>query len=281
MNTFPPFSVRASAQALARALGSFVPSASASKLAKMRRSIGVAARAIEVRNVDLERPRCVMVTLTYAGSNADWRPEHISDFVRAAREWLRRRHVPMRYVWVAELQGRGVIHYHVALWLPEGVELPKPDEWFMRRLRGPAQPAAGECAWWPHGMSRIETARRAVPYLMKYLSKGNEACGAALPERARSHGRGGLGAQWRAVMRWLSYPAFVQARADVCDRWRRVTGGGWASPCGEWFASEWRRSFVGTDWALVRVADHGRPFEVAGPYVAWHGAARAAWEGAR
>lgn len=246
------FRLKAETSAVAAAVGVFFGDENARRHARLRCVIGTAARCFEAEAVaTVERPVCVMVTLTYAGGNECWSPRHISRFLDVVRHWLRRRGLPMQYVWVAELQKRGVVHYHVALWLPSGVRLPKPDE----------------AGWWPHGWSRIEVARRAVPYLMKYLSKGNTVTGRALPGGARSHGRGGLSETWREVLRWLAAPAFVRSRCAVGEVWRRAPGGGFASPVtGEWLPSEWRRVWCGTRYGLERIRDHGRPFEADGPF---------------
>lgn len=245
-----PFGLLAGAQAARQLLNAFRPDPCASKLSRLRRSIGAAARCIETFRA--EAMQTVMVTLTYRGGNEAWNPRHISEFLKTAREWCRRREIAFRYVWVAELQKRGVIHYHVALWLPAAVRLPKPDE----------------CGWWPHGMTRIELARRVVPYLCKYLSKGNDAARGSLPYGARSHGRGGLGEQFRALIRWLALPAFIQAQASVSEStsWRRAKGGGWTDPEGTIWPSEFTRAWVADGWSLVKVHDHGRPFPVDGPY---------------
>jgi Protein of unknown function (DUF3296). len=39
---------------------------------------------------------------------------------------MERRGHKLPYVWVAELQKRGALHYHVLLWLPRGLTLPNP-----------------------------------------------------------------------------------------------------------------------------------------------------------
>lgn len=226
------------------------PATDEGRIAKLRRAVGFSARAHVVGDWVRPDDRCVMVTLTYAGTNADWEPRHVSDFIKKCREWLAYRGVRMRYVWVAELQKRGVIHYHVALWLPAGVNLPKPDQ----------------AGWWKHGMTRIETARAAVPYLMKYLSKGGSAERYRLPQGARSYGVGGLEHTMRRARRWLGLPSFVRARSDISDDWRRAPGGGWIDPHGEIWASEFQRVFAGDRYALERVLDHGRPFEADGPF---------------
>lgn len=249
-----PQKITALRAAIIEQVGAFEIDPAASRWARLRRSIGVAARAHEAV---ADRCRTVMITLTYARGNAEWEPRHISDLLKKMRSWFAKSSVPFRYVWVAEIQtarlaktGVAAIHYHLAVWLPEGLKMPKPDD----------------AGWWPWGMTRIETARKAVPYLMHYLQKSSEVTRASLPLGARCHGRGGLGEKFRAVVRWLSLPAFIQARADVSDRWHRAPGGGWVSPIGVVFASEFQRVCVAGRWVMQRVAEHGRPFSVDGPY---------------
>lgn len=166
------------------------------------------------------------------------------------RKWCGRKGIACRYVWVAELQKRGVIHYHVALWVPRGFVLPKPDKQ----------------GWWPHGMTRIEVARAAVPYLLKYLSKGMGDTIGSFPKGSRIYGVGGLEHALRRARRWLGLPAFVQARSDSYDDWRRAVGGGWISPAGEHFPSEFARVWLGVAYGVMRVLNHGRPFVASGPF---------------
>lgn len=68
-----------------------------------------------------------MVTLTYRNID-DWCTDDISYFMRLVRQWCKRRQIAVRYVWVAELQKRSAVHYHVVFWLPIGISLPKPDK---------------------------------------------------------------------------------------------------------------------------------------------------------
>lgn len=218
------------------------------RIARMRRGVGFAARAhLAGQRPGFRADYVAMVTLTYADGD-DWRPEHITAFCNVVRAWCKRHGVSFRYVWVAELQKRGALHYHLALWLPPGVSLPKPDQ----------------CGWWPHGHTRIEAAKGAVQYLLKYLSKGTDL--RTLPRGARMHAAGGLEHTMRRARRWLGLPSFVQSRADLADDWRRAPGGGWIDPDGVHWASEYQRAYVGDSWAVVRVADHGRPFPADGPY---------------
>jgi hypothetical protein len=230
-------------------LRAFEPDAEARRLSQLRMHVGFAARSHCVQP-SKGGDDCLMVTLTYAGDNEDWSPRHVSTFVQRVREWMKRRELPCRYVWVAELQKRGVIHYHVALWVPRGMKLPKPDEQ----------------GWWPHGMTRIEVARAAVPYLLKYLSKDTSKTFGRFPKGARIYGTGGLEHSMRRARRWLRLPAFVQGNSSIDDDWKRVEGGGWCSPTGEHYESEFRRLWIGGAPAMERVHQYPRSIEAAGPF---------------
>lgn len=177
--------------------------------------------------------RCytVMITATYA-SDADYEPRHISSLLKCIREWHRRRKIPMRYVWVLELTKAGRPHYHVLLWLPRGLRLPKPDK------RG----------WWPHGSTRIEGAQKPVGYLAKYASKLAHSAQEelqrvyrGLPKGSRLHGCGGLSDASAAERRWWLSPTWVRkAWAPALDP-RPAPGGGWASRVtGQWLSSPYR-----------------------------------------
>lgn len=246
----------AQARAALRAFPVDSDEAGTRRLAQLRMHVGVAAR-LHCADAGDDANECLMITLTYAGTNEAWNPRHVSEFMKRVRQHLARRGLPCRYVWVAELQKRGVIHYHVALWVPVGCKLPKPDE----------------CGWWPHGMTRIEVARAAVPYLLKYLSKDTSKTFGRFPRGARLYGAGGLVHTERRTRRWLRLPAFVQSRSDVADDWRRRDGGGWTGPAPrdgvgprQVLASEFQMARVGGRRCLRRVVDHGRPFDPSGPF---------------
>lgn len=235
---------------LMQGVGAFQIDAQARRLASLRMQVGFAARGHAVAEKGSRSDDCLMLTLTYRGTNADWQPRHISEFLKRVRQWMARRGNACRYVWVAELQQRGVIHYHVALWVPRGTYLPKADK------RG----------WWPHGMTRTEKARAAVPYLLKYLSKDTSKTFGSFPDGSRIYGIGGLDHAIRRARRWLGLPSFVQANSSIHDDWRRAKGGGWFAPSGEHYPSEFARVLVGGVWALVRVAHHPRALDAAGPF---------------
>jgi hypothetical protein len=253
--------VAVEAQVMREARGLMVPDVQASRLARLRRSIGFAARAHAVSERGHRSDVPWMVTLTYAGTNGDWSPEHLTRAIDCFRFWCKANGHACRYVWVAELQARGVIHYHLCCWLPRGVRMPKWDV----RLSGHRLARR----WWPHGMTNRKVARNAVPYLMKYMSKGSAGTLGSFPKGARVYGVGGLEFALRRARRWLGLPAFVQARSDIFGQWERARGGGWIDASGEIWPSEWRRVYAGDVWGLERVLDHGRPFAADGPYTAW------------
>lgn len=220
---------------------------------RLRKNLGVSAKLLS--NSGTRQPW--MVTLTYADA-LGWKPDHIRDCLRLMRQWAHRNGFKLRYLWVMETKARktgeqaGTVapHYHLVIWLPHRVDCPYFD------ARG----------WWPHGLTNAVKAVAAVRYVMKYASKfDNEG---AFPKGARCYGIGGLSDADARVRRWLSWPAFVQARSGVNDSARRATGGGWiVGSAGEWFPSEWGLVYrTSTGPLCVRLHDHGRPVEACGPW---------------
>lgn len=104
--------------------------------------------------------RQVMITLTYA-PDVQWSPNHIRDFIKGLRRVCGDN--LLAYAWVSEMQARGVPHYHVFAVVRKGTRIPKPDKPFGQRGH----------KLWPHGMSKIETAKSAF-YLVKYTGKEHQ-----------------------------------------------------------------------------------------------------------
>ncbi len=191
----------------------------------MSRSVTTAARLHEYELLN-RRHKPAMLTLTYREVGA-WHPKHISDLLQRVRVWMKRRGHRMRYVWVAELQQRGALHYHVVFWLPRGLTLPKPDKQ----------------GWWPHGSTRIEWARRPAAYLAKYASKLDSKVGIGFPAGARLHGRGGFEELGRAVAQWFNLPTWAREICDLAGRAVRVAGVGLVErDTGVHLPSPWRVS---------------------------------------
>lgn len=188
----------------------------------MRRAVKASARAIQ--EVALAgAARCVpwLITLTYREVDG-WRARHVSGYLDCLRKWAHRQGFEIPYVWVAELQQRGAVHYHVVAWVPARLQVPKGDK------RG----------WWPHGMTQRVRARKPVGYLMKYASKGTGAT--SFPRSLRLHGAGGLTAAGRAVRFWLRLPTWIARQARTFQRVTRLPGGFWLlEDTGELVRSPW------------------------------------------
>lgn len=221
------------------------------RIRRLRRSVLTAARMHEFELLD-RRFKAAMLTLTYREVGA-WQCCHISELLQRIRVWLRRRGHRFRYVWVAELQQRGALHYHVLLWLPRGLTLPKPDKQ----------------GWWPHGSTRIEWARKPAGYLAKYATKLDSKSGIGFPPGARLHGRGGLEELGRAVASWFNLPHWAREVCDLAGRAMRVKGVGLVDrQSGVCLPSPWRLSWnaAGTlcatrCWSYVNaLRDVGGPF---------------------
>lgn len=211
------------------------------RVARMQRSVGVGARVIAD---SLRRGwSCMFITLTYRGDTKVAVAGDISRFLATVRAWLARRNVHASWCWVGELQQRGVIHYHVLLWIPSWIFLPKPDE----------------AGWWDHGSSNVQRARSPLGYITKYASKASSKGGAfrRLYPGVRMHGIGGLSAAQRVVKRFFTAPAWVRERAsdgeprDV----RRVSGGWMDVGSGEVWLTPYAIVGWAPDWSWVRFVD--------------------------
>lgn len=171
--------------------------------------------------------RWAMVTLTYAEVNG-WSPDDISTYLDCLRHWAGRRGFKLAYVWVAELQERGAVHYHVLAKLPKGITIPMPDKSGM----------------WGHGISKVEWVRKTGKgYLAKYTSKETQKRG-AFPRGCRLCGAGGLPAWARQWWTWLLSPQYVRKETTPADNVRR-TRGGWRCAWG----------FIPTPWVATPVPD--------------------------
>lgn len=217
-----------------------------SRLKRMRSAVLTASSLVSNRlGSSGRRWKAAMLHLTYADEDA-FDPRQVSGLMKHIREWSRRRGLPaLPYVWVLERgETFGRLHYHMLIWLPLGVTLPKPDKQ----------------GWWPWGHTKWEWARGAVGYLAKYVSKGGEV---VFPKGSRSHGKGGLTAVERSQCAWWRSPTWVKAVwPDWQDEPRPAKGGGWVSRVsGDWLPSPWRLVGFELGRPVVQwVADYPCPY---------------------
>lgn len=192
------------------------------RVSKLRKTVYNAGVAFSEQRRGFRPDRVLMVTLTYGPRNC-WDPGHIRFFVDCVKQWLKRRGFTFRYVWVAEMQKRGAVHYHLLVWLPVGLRLPHPDK------RG----------WWPHGLTQVVPAR--VPgsgYLLKYVSKGLDSQ-AEFPKGIRIYGVGGLTKTQKVTLRYWKAPQWVRSLCSLTADLRKVTGGWLDRVTAEFFKSPW------------------------------------------
>jgi hypothetical protein len=179
-----------------------------------------------------ERPdwAATFVGLTYRGL-VGWNPLHITVFLKGFRAWCAKREIECRYLWVAEMQKRGAIHYHLVMFHPKKFSIPFPD---------------GRRGWWPHGSSSISKGiRNAVHYMAKYLSKGDFA---QFPKGARTYGCGGIEGTAKLEMRWYKLPKWVKdvsPLSEASDAFKRVVGGFMSPVTGQMIPSPWEVIFTG------------------------------------
>lgn len=175
------------------------------RLAHLRKNVWLAGNLL---NMEPQHGlQCVMVTPTYR-QVGDWHPKHLSRAIDAYRKWCLRHSITCQYVWVAELQQRGAVHYHIACWIPKRLTMPKWDKQ----------------GWWPHGMTNNKRAKKSggCAYLMKYMSKIGGFH--EFPKGCRLHGSGGLTKQARQIKQWCNFPLWIKAAAgvgEVCTKFGR------------------------------------------------------------
>ena len=186
---------------------SFAPSVVAeNRVKRLKKSVWASGHLHGISDNGFRPPQVWFVTLTYKGVS-DWAAQHISKAVQEFRDWCKVRGIPCRYTWVAELQGRGAVHYHLLAWLPQGYRMPKWD----RRTCTPT--GRRMACWWPHGMTNTQPANAGVGYLMKYLSKLGELT--RFPKGLRLYGIGGLNKEGRSVRSWFNLPEWVKRSHGV------------------------------------------------------------------
>jgi len=203
---------------------------------RLRKSVITSARLHDQEaKKGSRRGNWYMLTLTYRDGCRSG-PRDVSELLKRMRGHFDRTVARLRrlagqvfrYLWVGELTQRGRPHYHLLVWVPQGV-------WFGR---------VDHRKWWPHGSSKFEKARNAVGYLAKYASKFSSVMAAAFPKGFRTHGCGGLNEESRRELRWWKAPISARealgGEADI----RKCQGGYFDKLTGEFWSSPWRVTFA-------------------------------------
>jgi hypothetical protein len=210
---------------------------------KVKRARYATLTAARLHKLEVPTYAATFIGLTYR-PGCDYEPLHITYLVKCVRAWCDARAIECRYIWVAEMQKRGVIHYHMLVFHPKRFQFPKPDKQ----------------GWWPHGSTNRSTGiKHAVAYMAKYMSKGDVA---AFPKGARTYGCGGLQGTAKLELRWWKLPTWVRKQVEPEDRAKRVRGGFMFPHTGEIIASPWVVRFIGGRiFVNRRVESHGGPSE--------------------
>lgn len=135
------------------------------RLTLMRRRVVTWAEVVK-RMAEKTSLRLVMVDLTYR-PGATYNAGDIRTYLKATKKRLGEN--LLAWAWVAELQKRGEVHYHVIFAFKRGTKFPKPDD---------------KGGGWPHGMSKVQTARTPF-YLVTYIGKEYQKDLARYPRSCR------------------------------------------------------------------------------------------------
>ena len=180
------------------------------RIKRMRKGLWAAASQLNLPRPGFRPDVPWFITLTFAEADA-WEPKFLSRATDRYHRWCDANGVERRYAWVAEIQGKRaertgdhVVHYHLLVWLPHGVQMPKWDV-----------PCGRRKAFWPHGMTNTQIAKAGVGYLMKYVSKMGEF--SDFPKGLRLSGKGGLNGASRSVCAWINLPEWVKRSFGVGD----------------------------------------------------------------
>ncbi len=232
------------------------------RVKRLKRSVWASGHLHAMADSGYRNPVCWFVTLTYR-PGVEWTARHISEAIRKFRAWCNAANIPCRYTWVAELQQRGAVHYHLLAWLPVGVSMRHWDKQSPKRA-----------PFWPHGMTNTEPAKSGVGYLMKYLSKLGELT--KFPKGLRLYGIGGLDQKARAVRAWYNLPGWAKLSHGVGQLARR-SGGLCDLTTGELIPPVFRIRFAPGELLISRIRDSASRFaagllpagHVPGAYSAW------------
>jgi len=129
----------------------FCPDPNQTRLSHMRKRISSWAKIMNKSLLKRGKYTYLMITLTYS-PDFEWYPNHIKNFMKR----LRRKYPEIKaYAWVAEMQRRGAVHYHILVVVPKRTYIKCPDK----------------SGLWKYGMTRVERAKKGSFYIVKYVGK--------------------------------------------------------------------------------------------------------------
>jgi hypothetical protein len=144
-----------------------------------------------------------MITLTYKYVDG-WKPNHIREFMLKIRKRYGK-HL-LGYAWVAELQKRGAVHYHVLLYTKGISKVVKPDK----------------SGFWTHGLTTTEQARTPY-YIMKYAGKEYQKDFTKFPPGIRAFAVWFQSENLRTTLRYESlHPKYQKVFDDNNGSWKAV-----------------------------------------------------------
>ena len=202
------------------------------RIARMARVVRGAASAVQDH---MTRKKCrfkaAFITLTYRPGES-WEPLDISKTMKCYRAWLKRRGHDLHAVWVAELQKRGAVHYHIVMWLPKGITPPFPDKQ----------------GWWTKGDTQAVWAKKPVSYITKYATKGTPG-DMQFPKGCRLYGCYGI----PIPLAWFRAPTWLRELTKPGDTIKRrgpwychyESGWGIRTP---WVVRSFTQDTITLDW---------------------------------
>jgi hypothetical protein len=178
------------------------------RVKRLKQSIYVAGLLHSLPKPGFRPDQAWLITLTYdtrgtlGKGRHDWMPDQISKAMNRYRRWCDANGYQCKAIRVAELQQKGTVHYHLAVWLPRDASMPLWDKSRGKRV-----------AFWPHGMTKTEKLKTNTGYLMKYLSKITPLH--VFPRGLRLTGTSGLDQDDKSVCRWHRLPSWIRTQYGV------------------------------------------------------------------
>jgi len=141
------------------------------RIQRLRRRITAWTTAMS-NVINSQAVACYGIALTYR-PGVEWAPGHIQQFMMTLRKVFG--HSLLGYAWVAELQQRGAVHYHVTLIMEKNYVFKAERYGKMTVLRNPYFQFQ---SYWVHGFIDFKRLVHPSPaYLMKYSQKSEQKGG--------------------------------------------------------------------------------------------------------